>query len=43
MNISLALSNIRFEKAGDFSIELLVDNQHVKSLPLRLYVVPQTV
>jgi hypothetical protein len=41
MNISLALSNIRFERHGDYSIELLLDNQHVKSLPLRLYQVEQ--
>ncbi len=41
MNISLAVSNIRFEGAGDYSIELLLDNQHVKSLPLRLYQVEQ--
>ncbi len=43
MNISLGLPNIRFERAGDYSIELLVDNQHVKSLPLRVYAVPQPV
>ena len=43
MNISLALSNIRFERQGDYSIELLLDNQHVKSLPLRLYQVEQPV
>jgi hypothetical protein len=43
MNISLAMANTRFERAGDYSIELLVDNQHVKSLPLRLYEVPKTV
>jgi len=41
MNISLALSNIRFERAGDYSIEMLLDGQHVKSLPLRLYQVEQ--
>jgi hypothetical protein len=41
MNISLALSNIGFEKPGDYSIEMLLDNQHVKSLPLRLYQVEQ--
>ena len=40
MNISLTMANTRFEKPGDYSIELLVDNQHVKSLPLRLYEVP---
>lgn len=43
MNISLALSNIRFEKQGDYSIELLLDNQHVKSLPLRVHQVEQPV
>ena len=43
MNISLAVSNIRFERPGDYSIELLLDNQHVKSLPLRLYQVEQPV
>jgi hypothetical protein len=43
INISLAMANTRFERAGDYSIELLVDNQHVKSLPLRLYEVPKTV
>jgi hypothetical protein len=41
MNISLAVSNIGFERQGDYSIELLLDNQHVKSLPLRLYQVEQ--
>jgi hypothetical protein len=43
INISLGMSNIRFEKAGDFSIELLVDSQHVKSLPLRVYEAPKAV
>jgi hypothetical protein len=43
INISLAMSNTRFERPGDYSLELLVDNQHVKSLPLRLYEVPKTV
>jgi uncharacterized protein DUF6941 len=43
MNISLAMANIRFERAGDFSIEVLVDNQHAKSLPLRVYQVEQPV
>jgi hypothetical protein len=43
INISLAMANTRFERAGDYSIELLVDNQHVKSLPLRLYEVPKTI
>jgi len=37
------VSNIRFERPGDYSIELLLDNQHVKSLPLRLYQVEQPV
>ena len=43
INISLGMSNIRFERPGDFSIELLVDNQHVKSLPLRVYEAPKAV
>jgi len=43
VNISLTLSNIRFERSGDYSIELLLDSQHVKSLPLRVYQVEQPV
>lgn len=28
--------NTTFERAGDYSLEILIDNNHVKSLPLRL-------
>ncbi|MGZ4121424.1 MAG: DUF6941 family protein [Actinomycetota bacterium] len=40
MNVSLQLANTRFERPGDYSIEIMINNQHMKSLPLRLYVVP---
>jgi hypothetical protein len=30
------LVNTRFERPGDYSLEILIDNQHAKSLPLRL-------
>jgi len=43
MNISLAMQNTRFERPGDYSIEILINNQHMKSLPLRLYVVEPAV
>jgi hypothetical protein len=42
MNLSLTMQNTRFERPGDYSIEILINNQHMKSLPLRLYVVPPT-
>lgn len=35
------LVNTRFERADDYSLEILIDNQHAKSLPLRLYQVQQ--
>ena len=31
------LVNTRFEAPGDYSMEILIDNGHVKSLPLRLH------
>ena len=36
INITLNFQNTRFERPGDYSLELLVNEQHVKSLPLRL-------
>ena len=33
--------NTRFEHAGDYSLEILIDHQHAKSLPLRLQQVQQ--
>lgn len=36
------LVNTRFQAAGDYSVEILVDGEHAKSLPLRLHkVAPQ--
>jgi hypothetical protein len=29
----------RFESPGDYSVEILIDNQHAKSLPLRIHLV----
>lgn len=34
--IVMNMVNTRFETAGDYSVEILLDNNHVKSLPLRL-------
>ena len=34
--IVMNMTNTRFERAGDYSVEILIDNNHVKSLPLRL-------
>ena len=35
------LVNTRFERAGDYSMEISVNDQHAKSLPLRLQQVQQ--
>ena len=35
--IAMNLNNVRFEHSGDYSVELLLDDSHVKSLPLRLH------
>lgn len=37
MNLVINMGNTRFERAGDYSIEILINNQHMKSLPLRLH------
>ncbi|HEX9775918.1 MAG TPA: hypothetical protein VGB83_10115 [Actinomycetota bacterium] len=31
------LVNTRFDRPGDYSIEILIDGEHAKSLPLRLH------
>jgi hypothetical protein len=36
VNVVINLANTRFEKAGDYSVEILMNNQHQKSLPLRI-------
>ncbi len=35
--IAMNLNNVRFENPGDYSVEILLDDNHVKSLPLRLH------
>lgn len=37
MPLVFNFTNTRFERAGDYSIEVLINNQHMKSLPLRLH------
>lgn len=38
LNLVVNLVNTRFERQGDYSIEILINNQHMKSLPLRLHI-----
>lgn len=30
------IANVQFERPGDYSVEILINNQHMKSLPLRV-------
>lgn len=36
VNMVINLANTRFDDPGDYSIEVLMNNQHMKSLPLRV-------
>lgn len=36
MNMVVNMVNTRFEHDGDYSIEILIDGQHARSVPLRL-------
>lgn len=36
VNLVINMGNTRFETAGDYSIEIMMNNQHLKSLPLRV-------
>ncbi|MFN2615104.1 MAG: hypothetical protein ABR552_09870 [Actinomycetota bacterium] len=36
VNLVFNMVNTRFEGGGDYSIEILINNEHKKSLPLRL-------
>jgi len=36
MNMVINMVNTRFEHAGDYSIEIMIDGEHHKSVPLRL-------
>ncbi|HVL91701.1 MAG TPA: hypothetical protein VM841_15880 [Actinomycetota bacterium] len=40
VNMVINLTNTRFEKPGDFAFEVLMNNQHFKSLGLRVATVP---
>lgn len=36
VNLVINFQNTRFDRAGDYSVEILMNNQHMKSLPLRV-------
>lgn len=36
VNLVINMQNLRFEASGDYSVEILMNNQHMKSLPLRV-------
>lgn len=36
VNVVINMANTRFEHAGDYSVEILMNNQHQKSLALRV-------
>lgn len=42
MSMVLNFLSTRFEHPGDYSIEILINGQHMKSLPLRLHAVNLT-
>lgn len=37
VNVVINMANTRFEQAGDYSVEILMNNQHQKSLPLHVH------
>lgn len=39
VNMVFNMVNTRFERAGDYSFEILINNEHKKSLPLRVTLV----
>jgi hypothetical protein len=41
VNMVINLANPRFEAPGDFALDILMNNQYQKSLPLRVSQVPQ--
>ncbi|MCA1834500.1 MAG: hypothetical protein ABR548_08935 [Actinomycetota bacterium] len=41
VNVVINLANTRFETAGDYSVEVMMNNTHQKSLPLRIQVAGQ--
>jgi uncharacterized protein DUF6941 len=40
MNMVLNFWSTRFEQPGEYGIEIMINNQHMKSLPLTLQLVP---
>ncbi len=36
VNVVINMANTRFERAGDYAVEILMNDQHQKSLPLRV-------
>jgi len=42
VNVVINMANTRFEQPGDYAVEILMNNQHQKSLPLRIEVQQQT-
>jgi hypothetical protein len=40
-HVILGLAGISFQKPGDFSFEVTVDNRHVRSVPLHVMAAPQ--
>lgn len=40
VNLVINMANTRFERPGDYSLEILMNNQHQKSLPLAVGQVP---
>ncbi len=40
VNMVINMANTRFEHPGDYSFEVMMNNQHFKSLPLRVATVP---
>lgn len=40
VNMVINMANTRFERPGDYGIDILMNNQHMKSLPLRVATAP---
>jgi uncharacterized protein DUF6941 len=40
VNMVINFANARFERPGDYALEVLMNNQHMKSLPLRVATAP---
>jgi hypothetical protein len=38
VNVVINMANTRFESGGDYSVDILMNNQHQKSIPLRVQI-----